>query len=233
MILLATIFMSLIAIFVGAFLVFSKKKQTIHFLLPFSAGAIMATALLDLVVESSLELGINYASQILTLGFIFFFMAEMFLMWRHCHDEECDVHQFAYLNLFGDAIHNFIDGIIIASAFLTNPNLGFVTTLAIITHEIPQEIADMGVIIYAGIKARKALFYNFLAQLTSVIGGLVGYFFSLAYGIAPYILAFAAGGFLYLSASDLIPQIKDKEINKTTILNTLLFLLGFLVIYFI
>jgi zinc and cadmium transporter len=158
------------------------------------------------------------------IGFIIFFVVERFLHWHHCHKgEKCVVHPVSYLILIGDGIHNFIDGIIIGASFLVNVHFGIITTLLILAHEIPQELGNFGVLVYSGFGKNKALLYNFLAQLTCVVGGLTGYLLSSRIqGVIPFVLPFAAGGFIYIAASDLVP-----ELHKETKLNKLLLSFGF------
>jgi zinc and cadmium transporter len=111
-------------------------------------------------------------------GFILFFIIEKVFHWRDCHKKKCDVHTFHYMNLVGDTIHNFIDGLILAASYVTSVELGFTTTIAIEAHEIPQEIGDFGVLVYGGFEKKKALVLNFIVALTIVIGGIVGYLLS-------------------------------------------------------
>jgi len=151
------------------------------------------------------------------MGFVLFFLIEKFLHWHHCHKAECKVHPFTYLILIGDGVHNFFDGLIIAASFFVSVPFGIVTTLLILGHELPQELGDFGVLVYGGFSKKKALIYNFLSQLTAIIGGVVGYFLSTSIeNIVPYILPFAAGGFLYIAASDLVPELhKEPELKKS------------------
>jgi zinc and cadmium transporter len=143
---------------------------------------------------------------------------ERYRYWRHCHEGGCEIHAFSYLNLVGDGLHNFIDGIAIAAAFIVSRNLGLVTTVAIILHEIPQELSDFGVLVYGGFSKKKALFYNFVSALTAMLGAVTGYFISgLALGSLNFILPLTAGGFIYIAASDLIPQIhKEKDLERSS-----------------
>ena len=136
------------------------------------------------------------------------------------------------MNLFGDAVHNFIDGLIIAASFLIDIKLGITTTFAVALHEIPQEIGDFGVLRHAGFSKLKALTYNLLTALTAVLGGILGYFLQSSTELVTlFLLPFAAGGFLYISASDLIPEIR-KELNaKKSLLNLMVFLAGILIMY--
>src|SRR4030042_3621903 len=159
---------------------------------------------------------------------------EKLLFWRHCHKGDCHHHTFGYMNLVGDSIHNFIDGLVIASTFLVDFNLGIATTMAIALHEIPQEIGDFGVLIHAGFHYKKALIINYIVALTVVLGGIVGYFISFSlHNVIPYLLPFAAGGFIYIAASDLMPEIR-KEINlKKSMISFLIFILGIVLMFLV
>ena len=137
------------------------------------------------------------------------------------------------MNLCGDAIHNFIDGLILAAAFITNVHLGIVTTLAIALHEIPQEIGDFGVLLYAGFEKRKALFANFMVALTVVLGGIVGFFLSSLEQFVVYLLPFAAGGFIYIAASDLMPEIRKERGLQKSIASFGAFLFGILIMFLV
>jgi len=164
---------------------------------------------------------------------VLFYLIEKIFHWRHCHQDHCDVHTFGYVNLIGDSIHNFIDGLIIAATFLVDVRLGITTSLAIALHEIPQEIGDFGVLLYAGFERMKALVLNFLVALTVVAGGIVGYFLSFRLeGLLVYLLPLAAGGFLYISTSDLIPEIRKETNLKKSLLSFTFFIIGILIMYF-
>lgn len=136
------------------------------------------------------------------------------------------------MNLIGDSIHNFIDGLIMAASFVASIPLGLTTTIAISTHEIPQEIGDFGVLIYGGFSKKKAIVLNFLVALTAILGGLVGYLISSRIGnVVSYILPFAAGGFVYIAATDLIPEMK-KEVNiKKSMMTLVVFICGILIMW--
>ena len=138
------------------------------------------------------------------------------------------------MNLVGDAIHNFIDGLILAASFVTSTELGITTTFAIAAHEIPQEIGDFGVLIYGGFEKKKAIILNFIVALTIVVGGIVGYFISKSIDQAAiFLLPFAAGGFIYIAATDLVPEIK-KELNFKKYMATLLvFIIGILMMWLV
>lgn len=217
LIILATTINGLVA-FVGALSLLLKESildRILMILVAFSAGALLAGGLFHLLAESIEMMEINTAFIILLLGFSSFFLIERFLHWHHCHDEKCDVHSFSYLIIIGDGVHNFIDGLVIAASFLVGVPFGIITTLLIISHEIPQELGDFGALVYGGFGKRKALLYNFVSQLTCIVGGIVGFFMSGIANITPFLLPFAAGGFFYIAASDLIPELhKETDIKK-------------------
>jgi len=214
------------------------RKETLEkitlFLISLSAGVLMGGAFIHLLPEASLKMSIDKLFLITLIGFIFFFFMEKVLHWRHCHKGHCEIHTFGYINLFGDALHNFVDGLVIAGAFLINVKLGVATTMAIAMHEIPQEIGDFGVLIHAGFKKKKALIINYLVALTVVLGGILGYFLSFYLeNIIPYLLPFAAGGFIYISASDLMPEIRKETKLSRSISSFMIFVLGLVIMYLV
>lgn len=216
-ILLMTVLDGLMA-FLGAITLTLKGKSLDRFLfafVAFSAGTMIGGGLLHLLPESLDFFDIDTAMLIFIAGFSAFFLIERVLHWHHCHTGgKCKVHEYSYLVLFGDSIHNLIDGLVIAAAFITDINLGFITSFLIFAHEIPQEIGNFAILLHAGMKKRKALIYNFIAQLTAVIGGLIGYFM-FSDTLRAFMLPFAAGGFVYIAASDLIPELhKDPRMDR-------------------
>lgn len=230
-IILATVVVSFLS-FVGI-ITLSLKDQILNkillILVGLSAGTLMGGAFLHLLPEATeYNTGLDVFIYVL-VGFIIFFIIEKVLHWRHCHKDECEIHTFTYMNLIGDSIHNFIDGLIMAASFVVSIPLGVTTTIAISSHEIPQEIGDFGVLIYGGFSKKKALLLNFLVALTAVLGGIIGYFISnLVENATLFILPFAAGGFIYIAATDLIPEIK-KELSMKKYMATLsVFILGIL-----
>ena len=233
LILVSNLFVSLVA-FVGIVTLTIKKKlleEILLFLVSLSAGALMGGAFLHLIPEAMEEFATQDIFPYVLFGFTLFFFVEKIIHWRHCHLAKCPVHTFAYMNLFGDAVHNFIDGLIIAASFVTNINLGFTTTLTVVLHEIPQEIGDFGVLVYGGYSRTKALLLNFLTALAAILGGIFGYFLSGYTGSAMFLLPFAAGGFVYIAASDLIPEIRKEADLKKSLVNFGIFLLGILIMY--
>lgn len=229
-ILLATLINSLVGL-VGVITFWCKERtlQRILFILvAFSAGTLLGGAFLHIAAEAIEMMEANMVFLLIITGFSAFFLLERFVYWHHCHEDKCDVHPFTYLILIGDGIHNFIDGFIIAASFLINPALGAVTTLIIISHEVPQELGDFGVLVYGGMKKKKALGYNFISQLTAVVGGVVGFILSSSLDITPLVLPFAAGGFIYIAASDLIPELHKEIDRKKSILSFAFFVIGIL-----
>ena len=233
-ILLATFIVSLIS-FVGVVTLALKDKiltKILLILIGLSAGALMGGAFLHLLPEAvEKSSGLDVYLFVL-VGFILFFLIEKVLHWRHCHKGECDVHTFHYMNLVGDSIHNFIDGLIMAASFVVSLPLGITTTIAIATHEIPQEIGDFGVLLYGGFSKKKAIMLNFAIALTAVLGGIVGFLVSsLIENIVVFILPFAAGGFIYIAATDLVPEIR-KELDMKKYMATLfVFICGILIMW--
>jgi zinc and cadmium transporter len=198
-------------------------------LVGFSAGALMGGAFLHLLPEALERSESIVVFSYLIIGFVLFFILERFIYWRHCHKGNCDVHVFTYLNLIGDGIHNFVDGLIIAASFISNLQLGIVTTLAVISHEVPQELGDFGVLVYGGFSKNMALLFNLLSALTAVLGALVGYFFLPYLGdLSTLILPFAAGGFIYISGSDLIPELHKEANLKKSVPSLIFFIMGIL-----
>lgn len=196
-------------------------------LVSLAAGGLIGGAFLHLMPEAIRNGEPFRCFSILILGFVFFFIIEKFLFWRHCHKHQCEVHPFTYLNLIGDGIHNFIDGLLIGVSFTVDIHFGAVTTLAIVLHEIPQEIGDFGILIFGGLSKAKALFYNFLSALTAIAGTLSGYMISGDFAsFTTLMLPFAAGGFVYIAACDLIPELQKQRDPKTALASMGFFVIG-------
>ncbi len=213
-------------------LAISIKPQILNrYLLPLvslSAGTMLGAAFLHLLPESVESMDTHLVFQLALASFIGFFLLERILHWRHCHDEAHLVrHTIGYMNLLGDGIHNFIDGLLIAASFAAGESLGLVAVLAIALHEIPQEIGDFGVLLHSGFSRTKALIANVGVSLTAVIGGIIGYLLSHSTQVfASYLIPIAAGGFIYIASADLIPELKEGKTTKKTIATMLMFVLG-------
>jgi len=225
-ILTATFLVSIVSLIGILFLTVKDKilKKTLLVLISLASGTLLGGAFFHLIPESFSTLDESIFITVV-LGIVGFFLLERTL-WRHCHERECPVHPFAYLNLLGDGIHNFIDGIIIAASFLSAESLGIITTVAVIMHEVPQELGDFGVLIYGGFSKTKALLFNLLSAIFAIVGALATYFFISYLPSISYILAFAAGGFIYIAMTDLIPELHKETNTKNSIIEIIFFLLG-------
>jgi len=227
---LASTFIVCLISLIGIFALLLRQDllhRILFWLIGFSAGALIGGAFLHLLPEALEKSSSTPVFYFLILGIVLFFFMERYFHWRHCHEEACAVHAFTYLNLFGDGIHNFIDGMVIAGSFVVSVKLGIVTTLAIIMHEIPQELGDFGVLIYGGLSKKKALMYNFISAFTAMFGALIGYFIAdFAEGFSGVILPLAAGGFIYIATSDLIPEIHKETNRRRSTAALVAFLLG-------
>ena len=233
--LLAVVLVSLVSLSGAAYLVVAKERLSrfIPAIVPFAAGALLGAALFDLLPESIESLPEHF-SIFMALGIVGFLVFEYLMHWHHHHHDECHDcdHTTAYSVLAGDAIHNFMDGIVIASAFLLNPAIGIATTIAIVLHEIPQELSDFAIYLHAGLSAKRALFLNFLSACTAILGAVVGYIFLEQVEVAlPYILSIGAGGFLYIAMVDLLAEIKKDHAGPSAGVKVALLLLGLGMIY--
>jgi zinc and cadmium transporter len=195
-------------------------KKILVVTVAFAAGTMLGAAFFDVLPESIEIFGKNTFFYVL-VGILIFFMVERYIHWHHCHryhEQHEKIKPSVYMNLIGDGVHNFIDGTIIAASFLTNLQLGIISTIAIVAHEIPQEMGDFAIMVKGGLKPKKALFYNLLTALISVIGGLITIFFiNISQSIRPILLSIAGGGFIYLSLVDIVPDL-HKEIKTQIII---------------
>ncbi|MCR4428375.1 MAG: ZIP family metal transporter [Caldiserica bacterium] len=228
-ILIATGVVSLTSLVGAGLLVFGKKKGVLIFgMVNLATGALIGAAFFHLIPESWERTPLS--PYFLILGILLFFVLEKFLYWRHCHSgEECQVHveAYSYLNLIGDAIHNFIDGAVIGGAFIVNPGLGLTTTLAVVLHEVPQELGDFAILLHGGFSPVRALIYNLLSQATCILGGILTFFLGEAIsGMEPFLLSFAAGGFLYIALVDLLPEMRHSTGLRSALIEVLLILGG-------
>lgn len=228
-ILIATAAGSLLSLMLAAMLAFSARPNWVPVLVSYAIGALLGASLLEVLPEA-VKMGgnIETVAQALLGGILLFFLLEKLVLWRHCHDEVCEAHgshahaqhdhgRSGLMITIGDTFHNFVDGIIIAGAFLVDFRLGTVTTLAIISHEIPQEIGDFLILLHSGYTRTQALLLNFLTGVATLVGALVGYFaLSKMSGFMPALLGVAAASMLYVALSDLIPGLhKRAEIRST------------------
>jgi zinc and cadmium transporter len=225
---------SLIAIF-ALYLKEKTLKRFLTYMVSFSTGGLFGGALFHLLPEITNELGFTpLISAYVLSGILFSFVVEKFVHWRHCHNPKHiheKVHTFAYMNLFGDGVHNFIDGLIIGASYLISVPTGIATTIAVILHEIPQEIGDFGVLLHGGFSRKKALFFNFLTALTAIVGVLIALIIgSHSEHLTVFLIPFAAGSFIYIAGSDLIPELHKEKNTKKSFWQLISLILGILVI---
>jgi len=209
-----------------------RLNKVMTFLVSLAAGSLLGDAMIHLLPEIAEETGFTLAISIyFLLGIFVFFILEKFIHWQHCHavPEKKHVHSFALMNLVGDGLHNFIDGLIIGGSYLVSIPIGLATTVTVIIHEIPQEIGDFGVLIHGGFTKGRALFFNFLTALTAVAGAIIALVVgSSAPGFITFIAPFTAGGFIYLAMADLIPELHKETKPMNSLIQIFGILLGIL-----
>ena len=219
-------------------LILSFRKQlqgsTLQFLVSFSVGGLFGGAFFHLIPEASRTGYTQDISIYILLGVFTAFTVERFLMWRHTHEMSTEEHprSFAYMNLYGDAVHNLIDGLVIGGAYLYSHSLGVTTTLAVFMHELPQEIGDISVLLYAGFDKRKALLYNFVTSLSAFLGLILSIILSTHISqFTAILLPFSAGNFIYIAGSDLVPELQKEEKNRYTIIQITGIFLGLYLLF--
>lgn len=240
----ATLVGGLLSVFAAAVLAFAVLERWVPRLVSFAVGALLGAALLNLLPEAlDASSDVHAVFGTLLIGLLVFFMLEKLALWRHAHGpgdhghgHDAHAHDAmprpaGALIVLGDSLHNFVDGILIAAAFLTDPALGWATAVAVIAHEVPQEVGDFMVLLHAGYTRRRALVLNAVSSLASVAGGLVGYFaLKAALPALPYVLAFAASGFLYIAVADLIPNLHRRVAIKDALSQFALIAVGVAVV---
>ena len=229
----------------------SLRVRVLPHLVSFATGALLSAALLGLLPHAIEEAGVGNTHAIgLTLlaGLLIFFVLEKMVLWRHCHQEVCEGHTphahahargengrdaaSARLILIGDGFHNVLDGVLIASAFMTDVHLGVVTAIAVFAHEIPQEVGDLAILLNSGMSRLRALTLNLLTSVSSVIGGLAAYFaFNQIQQLLPYAIVIAASSFLYIAVADLIPGLHRRVDPSSGVKQFVFIVIGVAVIY--
>lgn len=244
--LVSVILVSLVSL-VGLFAISFKEttlRKILIYLVSFSTGALLADAFIHLLPEAVEKNGFTLSvSMYILIGIIFSFIVEKIIHWHHCHhthSQECldehehnhqKIHAFAKMNLVGDSVHNFIDGLIIGASYLVSIPVGLATTLAVVLHEIPQEIGDFGILLHGGYTKKRALFLNFTTGLIAVLGTLAALFIEqYITNLTSFLIPFAAGGFIYIAGSDLMPEMHKETNTKKSFIQLFTFLLGILVI---
>jgi zinc and cadmium transporter len=191
----------------------SFTRRLVPHLISYAIGTLLGAALLGMIPHALESLAAGPAMMTLLAGLIGFFILESLVLWRHCHETDCPVHGTSgLLILIGDAFHNLVDGLVIASAFLASVPLGISASLAVIAHEVPQEAGDFGILLQSGYSRRKALILNALSASTTLVGALAGYLGMQALRpLAPYVLCLSAASFLYIALADLIPGRRGRK----------------------
>ena len=215
-------------------------QKYLLFFVSFAAGTLLGDVFLHLIpeaIEGSTE-SLRSFGIFFCVGFFIFLLIEKTMHWHHHSGtpvgEEMHQHSLGFMNLLGDGIHNLLDGMIIAGAYLVSFPAGVATTLAVIFHEIPQEIGDFGILLYSGFSKKKALLFNFVTALSAVLGALITFFLFEKMGmVQTFLLPIAAGGMLYIAAADLIPETKKETKPSAIFAHTLLMALGVLVMFFL
>ena len=234
------------ALAAGVFLALGAPTRTalLPHLVSFATGTLLAAAFLGLIphaLEGAGPEATHHVGLALLAGILLFFLLEKFVLWRHCHDDPCEMHSptpgardraSANLILAGDTFHNLLDGVLVAAAFMTNPQLGIVTALAVFAHEIPQEVGDLAILLHGGFSRARALTLNLVSSLTSVLGGVIAYFaLGTALELLPYALAFAAASFIYVAVADLIPGLHRRVDLRASLGQVLFIALGVGLVY--
>jgi zinc and cadmium transporter len=242
------------ALAAGVFLALGAKVRAslLPHLVSFATGTLLGAAFLGLIphaLDSAGPAATHAVGLALLVGILLFFLLEKFVLWRHCHDDPCEMHSpshehdhagadardraSANLILAGDTFHNLLDGVLVAAAFMTNPQLGIVTALAVFAHEIPQEVGDLAILLHGGFSRARAMTLNLVSSLTSVLGGVIAYFaLGTALELLPYALAFAAASFIYVAVADLIPGLHRRVDLRASLGQVLFIALGVGLVFF-
>ena len=212
------------------FLLIPEKTQRdlVPSLISYAMGTLLATSFLVLIPQALEQLSPLPVLSTVLLGILLFFFLEKIIVWRHCHDPECDVHGASgTMLLIGDGFHNLTDGIIIAASFLSSIPLGIVTSLSVIVHEIPQEVGDFAILLHSGYSRRRAFLLNVVSSLSSVPGAILSYYaLGVMHSAIPYIMSISAASFLYIALANLSPELHRKLGVKHGITQFLLMIAG-------
>jgi len=217
------------------FLIFPDRirKSILPGVLSYATGTLLGTAMLGLIPELSEKTSIQRAGIYVLLGVLLFFLLEKLIIWRHCHTDDCDVHEVSGpLILVGDAFHNFVDGVVIAVSFIASVPLGIAASISIATHEIPQEVGDFAILLRNNYSKKKAFGLNIVSGLTAFVGSLGGYYFLHILNPAiPLVMGLAAGSFIYIALADLTPDLHEVTHPGHSAVQIVLMFLGALTIY--
>lgn len=245
-----------LSVLAASLLLLVKDEHHPHILphlVSYSIGALLGAAFLAILphaITANVNVDAHNVGLAILIGLLSFFLMEKILLWRHCHSSHCEVHSpdeigtlhtghshahgdaSGSLIIIGDGIHNMVDGVLIAAAFMTDFHLGVVTALAVAAHEIPQELGDFAILLNSGFSRKKALFYNVIASFTTLVGAVLAYYsLQSMQAVLPYILSIAASSFIYIAVADLIPGLHKKTQLKETLQQILLISAGVITIY--
>jgi zinc and cadmium transporter len=244
-ILAATVAGGVLSLLAAAALALNARAAWVQVLISYAVGALLGAAFLELLPEA-FQMGVSIEKMAATVlgGILLFFVLEKLVLWRHCHLEQCEAHdppqaqhdhgRSGMMIMIGDTFHNFVDGVLIAAAFLANHELGVVTAIAIIAHEIPQEVGDFLILLHSGYSKARALLFNLLSSAAMVAGGVLAYFaLQTLQEWVPYLLALAAASMLYVSVADLIPGLHRRPELQATLQQVVLIVLGVATIWLV
>ena len=227
-----------LSVLAAAAFAFNARAAWVPMLVSYAIGALLGASFLEVLPEAVVASGdATTTCAIVLAGILGFFILEKLVLWRHCHIESCEGHEPQFgghdhgrsglMILVGDTFHNFVDGVLIAAAFIEDPRLGLVTALAIVAHEIPQEVGDFVILLHSGYTKARALSYNLLSSLATLVGGLLAWFaLSSAQTVVPALLALAAASMIYVAVADLIPGLHKRPELGATVQQVLLIAAG-------
>jgi len=206
----------------------ATRKNLLPWLLSYATGTLLGAAFLGMIPEALQQNTALDISSTILAGIVIFFILEKMVIWRHCHTSGCEVHGAAGpLILIGDAFHNFVDGFVIAAAFLTSVPLGIAASLAVIAHEIPQEVGDFAILLENGYSRSRAFMLNLLSSLTTLPGAVIAYFYlGVTREAVPFILALSAASFIYIAIADLVPGLHHQVGLKPALIQLFLVIAG-------
>ncbi len=247
----ATVLGGVLSVIAAAIIAFNAKVSHVPILISYAVGALLGAVFLEILphafgIADSME---QMAATIL-FGILLFFVLEKLVLWRHCHVEQCEAHdpheighdhnhnhdhgRSGMMIMIGDTFHNFVDGVLIAAAFLANTELGIVTALAIIAHEVPQEVGDFLILLHSGYSKREAFLLNILSSAAMIVGGVLAYYaLQTMQGWIPTMLGLAAASMLYVSVADLIPGLHRRPEIQATVQQVILIALGVATIWLV
>ncbi len=243
----ATVLGGVLSVIAAAIIAFNAKASHVPILISYAVGALLGAVFLEILPHAfGISDNMEQMAATILFGILLFFVLEKLVLWRHCHQEECEAHvppetrhnhdhgRSGMMIMIGDTFHNFVDGILIAAAFLANTELGIVTALAIIAHEVPQEVGDFLVLLHSGYSKREAFLLNILSSAAMIVGGALAYYaLQTMQGWIPTMLGLAAASMLYVSVADLIPGLHRRPEIQATVQQVILIVLGVATIWLV